>query len=407
MKTLYLYIIALLCFSCNMDKLNEDSSFKKSKTVFTKGSYDSKKDIDVSLNLLTDSNKVQISISGLFGISQLTKELTESNIPIFDIKQKVRFNAGHYTMNASIDGHVIDRATLLIHPKSIKGKSTNYVGPKTTSFNDQQGSMITGYFQDEHLNLVDTTLTLTYQIQSTTTKEIQNVSTDHDYYFKKIIPSKNNTRQLVGVSAGKEYSEEIIVIGSSGCPMSASMLILDRYNIADGHQIFTVDVNDIKDVDGADVKDGNDVALVIESENYKSQYGGVIINGSAKFIVLNPNIPGNYSISIISCNQIITQEKDLYFRPALQTIPYLVNAEELIVGPLLSQLNQSIPDGSLVELQSTHCPQRKVLSTQTKNGLAKFDIEEVKRDCQSSLYTISINGVSSELLLTNKNNNDS
>lgn len=407
MRYIIFYIIIFLCFSCHSEKSTELCTTEEARTVFNKNIYSSKADDFITFPSTVDLNDIEISISGLIGITQLNPLVQNSSIRIASIFENVRFNAGFYTLYASLNGHVVDKTSLQLYPKAIKGQSTNYVGPKTTSFNDSEGSMITGYFEDEHHNLVDTTLLLRYQIQSNTTKNVKDIMTDHDYYFTHTIPSKNNIRQLVGVSSGNEYSEEITVIGSSGCPQSATISISDRYNIADGHQIFNVNINDILDEDSNVVSSGTDLQLIIESSNYISQYGGVVINGSATFIILNPSVPGDYSLSILSCNRVIARKNNLFFKPVINSIPYTIKEKKIIVGPLLSQLKQSLPDGSIVNIYSEQCPEKKGLSSKTRNGLAVFDKEDILENCDSPAHTIIINGVQRELLLTNKSNNDS
>lgn len=407
MSRFYLYIIVLISFSCNTEKTSEELLIEDHVTVFLKNQYDSQLDSRISLDSAIELNSVHIAAYGLLGKTSLRRVKGKADIPMSDALDQLQFIAGTYTLYASKNGSVIDKATFNLHPKSIKGKSTNYVGPKTTSFNDRIGSMITGYFEDEHQNLVDTVLTLNYHIQTQNDKKLLQLETEHHYYFKHTIPSKNDTKQLVGISSGNEYSKEMTVIGSSGCPKKASIEISDRYNVADSHQIFIVDLDDIIDDDGHVVSDGTNLTLILQSDTSTSQYSAVVVNGSSKIIVQNPSLAGNYNIIISSCGAIISSLKNLYFEPIIDEIPYDINGEQLIIGPLLSQLNQTIPDGTLITLSSNQCPELNLKTSQTKNGISTFEIKDILKKCGSSKIIIKINGVEIELLLTKSNNNDS
>ncbi len=406
MSRFYLYITLILCFSCQTEKKSEELLFEEPVSVFLKNQYDSQLDSLISLNSTIDLNSIHIAAYGLLGKTTLSRVQDKNDIRMADVLEQLQFVAGTYTLYASKNGSVIDKVAFKLHPKSIKGQSTNYVGPKTTSFNDQIGSMITGYFEDEHQNLVDTVLTLNYYIHTQKEKKLVQLDTEHRYYFKHTIPSKNDTKQLVGVSSGNEYSKKMTIIGSSGCPKNASITVSDRYHVADGHQIFIVDLDDITDADGHIVSDGTNLSLTLQSDGVLSRYSAVIVNGSSKIIVQNPSLPGLYTISISSCDTIISSLSNILFKPLISEIPYDIKGEQLTIGPLLSELNQTVPEGTLVSISSKQCPDKQ-FTTQTSNGLAVINLEDVITDCQSSRFTILINGVETELLLTKSNNNDS
>lgn len=407
MSRFYLYIIVIFGFSCNTDKTPEEVLAKERISVFMKNQFDSQLDRGISLDPDIGLHSIQIAAYGLLGKTTLNRAQDEAVILIADASEQLQFIAGSYTLYASKNGSIIDKAFFKLHPKSIKGKSTNYVGPKTTSYNDRLGSMITGYFEDQHQNLVDTVFTLNYHIQTQTDKRLVQVNTEHNYYFKHTIPSKNDTKQLVGISSGNEYSKELTVIGSSGCPKNASIEVSDRYNVADSHQIFIVDLDDIIDDDGHIVSDGTHLMLTLHSEEVTSQYSGVVVNGGSKIIVQNPSFAGSYKITISSCGAIISKMDNLIFNPLISEIPYIIKDKQLMIGPLLSQLNQTIPDGTVVSISSNQCPDMSPAVSQTKNGISTLDIEDVLENCIATKFTIKINGVESELLLTKPNSNDS
>lgn len=407
MSRFYIYIIVILSISCSTENASEEILTEEQVSVFLKQEYDSQVDSHISLDAAIDLSSVQIAAYGLLGKTTISRTQDGTDILLSDVLDQLQFIAGTYTLYATKNGSIIDKAYLKIHPKPIQGKSTNYVGPKTTSYNDRIGSMITGYFVDEHHNLVDTALTLNYHIQTQTDKRIVQVDTDHQYYFNHTIPSKNDTKQLVGISSGNEYSKEITVIGSSGCPKNAIIEISDRYNVADGHQIFIVDLDDIIDDDGHVVSDGAHLLLTFQSDKVVSQYSAVVVNGSSKIIVQNPSLAGNYTINISSCGVIISSLRNLIFKPIINEIPYDIVGEQLFVGPLLSQLNQTIPDGTLITLSSNQCPDLNKKTTQTKHGIATFEIKDILEKCSSPKIIVKINGVETELLLTKTNNNDS
>lgn len=387
-----------MVYSCENAGYNHET--QKTYDIFIQDKYEfPSQQNTVLINKDTSLQNINISISGMFGNTDISHLVKNGEIQLNTIPAFIRETAGTYKLLASNTQNIIDKSQLLILAGKIKGKSTNFIGPKTTPFEDTHGALITGFFQDSYNNLVDTTLALQYNLQIDDKLKIETIQTDHQYYFSHRIKPKNNKRQLIGIKSGNQFSDEMTVIGSSGCPITAEMSIYDRYNIADGRQLFTVQLDGFFDEGRHQIANGTSVSLRLKSKDYQSTYVGQIINGQVRFLLQNPNLAGRYFLEARSCNELIAKSESFYFKNSIQKINYLISGTILKIGPILSELNQIMPDGTPVLIESNSCPKSKIITLELEEGFALFNISELDNTCTSEEYTILINGVKKELLI--------
>lgn len=391
MRKLLFYIVLLFIFSCGEESIV--FVLDKPEQVFLSHNNNGQIDSEIPLKAIENFERVRFIINGLYGNTDITELNTNNSIQISDLPQQILNRAGTYTISASRNGIILDKCKLLIKAGQITGTSTTFSGPKTTSYNDKEGSMITGYFQDIHNNMVDTTLVLQYHIQGEGSKATESVPTDHTYYFTHVIDSKNDSKQLVGIETDDQYSSEILVKGNSGCPVEANMYLKHLYKVADGRQIFEVLVDQILDADNHEVADGSFVELTFRSEESQSNYFGEIVNGRATFIIQNPKIAGTYIIRIHACDKKIAQSNRIKFSPLVDDIPYEIGQQLITIGPLLSELYQTIPDGTEIILNMILDDKNIEIIQLSKSGFVSFLRKDLGDLSQTKDMYISLNGI--------------
>lgn len=394
MRYLVIYISIIFIYSCSeapppIIQINHQKLFLAKET-------DMRKDSFITLRHLEERTNLRFSMCGMYGCSDITEFVVNNQIQLSKLPSQMLEQAGVYSIRASLNGNVLDRTKLIIPTGSMAGSSTTFTGPKTNSFNDREGSMITGYFQDQHKNLVDTNLVLHYHIQGPSSKSIQSVLTDHRYYFKHVIEAKNNSKQVVGIEADQQYSPEILIKGNSGCPSEANLYFKHVYPFADGRQIFQLAVDQILDADNHEVADGSYLEATFKSKHNQSTYFGQIVNGRSTFTIRNPQTPGHYKITVKACNKIIAQSLPLKFKSLVEEIPFNLDNENITIGPLLGQLHQMIPDGTEVWVTINEAVKIKRLS---KEGFVFIALEELTQLSTPYDMSIAINGVEKRLIV--------
>jgi len=320
-----------------------------------------------------------------------------------NIPSSINTMAGVYTLTVIGDNNIISNSTLTITAAEATGKALSYLGPKTVPHNDQEGVMMTSAFFDHFNNMTRGQLNVKYFQNSDNQFATISETTDNEYFTYQKLYVGNRDESLVGLSADSIYSDELSFKGSSGCPASATIRIGDYYQIADGTHTFDVIINNIKDEDDEDVEMGTilQAALYDSAHRTAAIYQVMVINGSAKFAMENPQGAGAYHIVISACGTILSDSELLYFSREFTEIPSKwISNSILKIGPVISVLNQKVQNGTLVEFIYNGCPQAEKKSYILEEGICLIDTDDIISECKSNHITITINGISSIIDIT-------
>ncbi|MEW7278702.1 hypothetical protein ABW636_08900 [Aquimarina sp. 2201CG1-2-11] len=198
--------------------------------------------------------------------------------------------------------------------------------------------------------------------------------------WKNIFSYKQSGRLLlfskVGETASKEFSVEMYPALPEDFVISS-----DRKHVyADGNQIAELSTSIIKDMYGNVVSDGTLVQFVIkDASGAILQTQGSTLYGKAVARVLHPDHKDTWQIKAYVYGMAESNELTLSYQPIIDDfeVKFAKENREIVVGPLVSFMQQLIPDGATVKLMIFK-EQKKIdtkIST-SSNGKVRFLLKD-------------------------------
>lgn len=332
---------------------------------------------------------ISIIITGIHGVSTLKVSDGKLHLP-----SEISNKAGIYTLYANKGLQIIDQTSLKIKSRTPQGKILTYLGPKTTAFNDSPGTMLTSIVTDTFDNMINKPIEFEYRFLGKKGAGIKIEQSDHEYFAYKTFPPYNNDKVLVGLKGPNElYSVELPLEGSSGCADKATINIPLYYPIADGRQQYTVEIDNIKDIEGYNVADGTHLSIYIKSPNQSQKYESISVNGSSTFQIENPKTSDNLSITVYSCGNPIAKLPNIKFEPSVSKLHSVwLSSNELRIGPITNNLNQSLPNGSPLDITILDCDDYHIPTMELYDGFVTLNLDDVYTKCPIEKLKVDLGG---------------
>ena len=153
-----------------------------------------------------------------------------------------------------------------------------------------------------------------------------------------------------------------------------------KHAYADGNQITEFITSILKDEHGNIVSDGTLVEFVIKNANgFMLQTQGSTINGQAIGKILHPNHKDTWQIKAYVMGMAESNVLTIDYIQVLDDfdVKFENNNREITIGPLVSFMEQLIPDGALVKLDIFKDAKKIDTKIETSSdGMVKFWLEE-------------------------------
>ncbi len=180
----------------------------------------------------------------------------------------------------------------------------------------------------------------------------------------------------VGDKASKEFSIEIFPSLSEDFQISSER----KHPYADGNQITKFITSVLKDRYGNIISDGTLVAFIIKDINGSIlQTQGSTINGKAIAKILHPDHKDIWEVRAFVPGIAKSNMLSLEYKSVLEDfdVIFTKSNRKISVGPLLSFMDQLIPDGAVVTLKISQDGEDLETKIKTSSdGVVQFNLEE-------------------------------
>lgn len=198
--------------------------------------------------------------------------------------------------------------------------------------------------------------------------------------WANIFSYTSSGRMLLFSKVGKTISKEFSVEIFPSLPENFEIKSSRKHAYADGNQITEFITSILKDEHGNIVSDGTLVEFVIKNANgFMLQTQGSTINGQAIGKILHPNHKDTWQIKAYVIGMAESNVLTIDYIQVLDDfdVKFENNNREITIGPLVSFMEQLIPDGALVKLDIFKDAKKIDTKIETSSdGMVKFWLEE-------------------------------
>ncbi len=379
MRLIYLFS-AILCFvSCSSNEEHTSEGENQSVELLQhQKTYVAGGKIDLSFETESTS-EIYLLISNAFGNSVLTP-IKDKNKLHFTIPKNFSRKTGpcHWILVAN--GEQLLKDSFRIEPKtSAQATLETYFGPRSITAGIQDYSMLVNVTTDPFDNVYPEGTEVIFKSQFLNSISEYTVPSKDLISWKNIYSTTKSGRILVNTSFKNITSKELttIVFPTLG---EAFEIETDRnHAFADGNQIMVLRSGIIQDKYNNIVGDGTMVNFII-----KNSKGAILksmaptINGIAKASILHPSEKEEWQIDAYITGAAKSNSVSIDFDAAITDYSYEFseNNRLITVGPLVSFMDQLVPDGILIQLEifsetGQYLETKKVSSIK---GLGKIEV---------------------------------
>tara|TARA_Y100001933_G_scaffold214761_1_gene220985 strand:- start:6201 stop:7421 length:1221 start_codon:yes stop_codon:yes gene_type:complete len=372
----YIWIFCLALAGCSNSVDTETASVPKPIDLLTK-----QKEFVAgeAINLRFDgkpSNQILLiqNAWGTFGLQPDTTEIQLS----FTLPTSVAQKSGEAHLKLISNSSIMSEGDLNILPSHNSSKEMEtYIGPTSIFADNKDRSMVVTLPQDEFGNPLPegTKLNLTEKFkeeQQSSPIELLDLIA-HDYVGAR----KKVGDIFITTTLEKQVSKEFTV---NVLPTRADDFIIQmdrQHRFADGNQIVSFKTSTINDVHGNMVADGTLVNFIIK-DNSGNQYQtyGQTLNGMAEGKMLHPEVPSHWKVNANISGTSISNLLELDFEAAVldYAIHMAKDGKTITVGPILSYMNQWVPDGMnmRLDIKTFEGQTIRTFNTSSRKGMGTF-----------------------------------
>ncbi len=385
-KTTY-YLILFFVFQSNFcDSYGQQSEYFLNRETYSAGS-------PIILKFTNTSDReTQLWIHNSYGSTLVEDTGKNKEDHLFKIPKYFCNKSGILNWKLIAEKSVLQKGTITIQPGKTPIVMENYIGPQDIFNTAKDFAMLVSVPTDTFDNpLADKTkLNITEFFKSQ--QQINSVQLNNLIGWRKINSHPKTGKIIATIVCNNSTSEEFTVDILPNTPENFIIKANKTHNYADGNQIITFTTSILKDRYGNTVSDGTKVSFIIQNNlGYTLQTSGNTIGGIATGNILHPESAQIWNIKAYVIGMAESNELQTSFITALSEIPVEFNNKEnkIIVGPLVSFIQQRIPDGALVTLKIYE--NKKIINSLHKlslKGFANFDLN--KTIIPPGTYTISV-----------------
>ncbi|WP_298545077.1 hypothetical protein [uncultured Aquimarina sp.] len=348
----------------------------------------------ISLNFkLNIPAKTQLFLHASFGSTVLESDTARYILPEFISNKKgiIYYMLLHNSKIILED--TIEVKTNTTSPVQLE----SYVGPPSIIAGGTDYTMQVVVPTDVYDNPLPDSTAMRFKHQFLDTKKEEDLYSKDMIGWVNIFSYEQSGRLLISSKvkevASKEFSVEIF----PSLPQDFQISSKRRHSYADGNQITKFITSTLKDDYGNIVSDGTLVEFKVKNKNGTIlQTQGSTVNGQAIGKMLHPDHQDIWEITAFIPGIAKSNVIQLEYAAVLNDlkVKFSENNREIIVGPLLSFMEQLIPDGAIVTLKIENDKSVETKIKTSSDGIARFILK--KDFYPSGEYTIKIKALGAQ-----------
>ncbi len=337
-------LLQLTHMTSQAGSLDANFSLATTQTEFTAGN-------PVILHFIAATTSTpKLYISNSFG-STLITPVRNGNTLSYNIPKPLGTKAGviNWKLLAStLHGHIN------ILPSQNVAIIQSYLGPPSITAGRRDYTMLVNIPTDAFDNPLADGTKVAVKHLFLNKQTIDTVKIKNSINYKNIFSPFKTGRVIVSASCYDFNSKEYDVNIMPAPPTNFNITYNRHHNYADGNQITTFTTSKIKDPYGNIVSDGTYVQFFIKNaEKAVLKTSGTTINGSAVARMIHPNHEDTWSAKAYVVGMAESNTVTLQFKPVITDFNIVLSKSNrhLKIGPLVSFMQQMIPDGLEVKLE--------------------------------------------------------
>ncbi len=283
-------------------------------------------------------------------------------------------------------------------------KMETYLGPRSIYAGTTDYAMLVNVPTDNFDNPVKEGTPVQIKRQILTDNESYETTTKDLISWKRLFSVERSGRMLVTAGATGSNTKELTVDIFPSQATSFELYFKRNHEYADGNQIIIFETSVIKDIYGNTISDGTLVTFQITNNNgIKLKTEGTTLNGIAKAQMLHPEVEENWKVEAYVTGSAKSEAILIDFKPAIQNYDLTISEDgrTILVGPILSFMDQLNPDGISVEVKiaDEKNQQLAVKRSTSVNGFTEFELSEEQFSAGAYQIEVTIAGITKKQIL--------
>lgn len=228
-----------------------------------------------------------------------------------------------------------------------------YIGPPTIEAGDIDYAMMVVIPTDSLDNPIKTDSKVDIKEQFLQSEVTNTILTKNLISYRLIYAPRKSGRMILSSESYKLNSKEFTLDILPAIGRNFNIRYERNHKYADGNQITTLYTSEIRDKNNNLVSDGTFVEFFITNQDGNIlKAGGTTIEGVAKASIIHPDCAATWKIKAFIDGIANSNVLTLSFNQVIDNIPVEFSKEnrEIKVGPMISFMEQMIPDGLQIEL---------------------------------------------------------
>lgn len=366
---LWLFAIILCCVS--FGKVWKNSNSVVVSLLTTQKEFVAGEDITLRFDI-KPSVEIGLLLNSSYGQTMVTSEDQEFKIPDFITEKKGNV---HYTLFSGSQTLFEGDLYIEANPKT-KIQLESYIGPPSIIAGGKDYTMHVVVPTDIYDNPLPDSTQVSLRHQFLASEKEKEVFSSDMIGWSNIYSYNLDGRLLISSQVGGTSSKEFSVDVFPDLPLDFEIKSNSKHVYADGNQIIEFETSILQDEYGNTSSDGTLVQFLIKnSTGTLLQTQGNTFRGKAIGKILHPDREESWKVTAYVPGIAKSNTLEINFKPVLQDfkIQYSSDKREITIGPLLSFMDQLIPDGARVTL---HIKQNngleETLIKTTSDGKVKF-----------------------------------
>lgn len=328
----------------------------EAKELTEKSTFQAGETIELSFTI-TGVEQPKLYLHHSYGSTLLNEYKKENHQFSFQLPEIFSKKTGELTWVLLGETEQLLSGTIKITPATTKTQLETYLGPRSIVAGYEDFSMLVVSPTDSYDNpLPDSTEVFIFKQYKNTISPFKVLMNNMMAWRNMMSEPKAGIMQIssqVKGTSSKEFTSNIY-------PANATNFLIswDRnHKYADGNQLTEFSTSVIKDEFENIIADGTMVEFLIHTEaNHLLKTYASTINGIAKAKMLHPDSPQTWSVKAYIAGVAESDPIELSYQAILEDFPvkFSANNRKITVGPLVSFMEQLIPDGAQVKLLIYH-----------------------------------------------------
>lgn len=349
---LLILLLGLAGSICSFAYIQESDNFQ-AEELTEKSTFQAGENIQLSFKI-TGVEQPKLYLHHSYGSTLLNESKKENDRFIFQLPEIFSKKTGELTwLLLGEEEHLLSGTIKIIPATTTKTQLETYLGPRSIVAGYEDFSMLVVSPTDSYDNpLPDSTEVFIFKQYKNRISEFKVAMNNMMAWRNMMSEPKAGIMQIssqVNGTSSKEFTSNIY-------PSNATNFLIswDRnHEYADGNQLTEFSTSVIKDEFENIIADGTMVEFLIHTEeNHLLKTYASTINGIAKAKMLHPDSPQTWKVKAYIPGVAESNTIELTYQAILEDFPVKFSAgnRKITVGPLVSFMEQLIPDGAQVKL---------------------------------------------------------